>query len=260
MPFITVNDNKIWYECSGRGRPVLFLHAFAVSGAMWFPQIPALTTAGYEVICVDQRGHGRSSAKSGTFTIAQMAEDIHQLITKLQLDEICVVGLSMGGRVALRLVLDYPQDASRLVLVSTKSEPAREIKFELDALVAKAEQGDVGSAVGEWFGERYQRLADYAPDLTSALIEEWQTKSSDGFTGAARAISEMESMTAHISEISIPTLAMGGGIDTPCHPFLAWFERTISDCRGVIVPDAGHFVNIERPEYFNDQLILFLTD
>jgi len=129
MPNLTINKNQIWYERAGQGRMILFLHAFAVTGEMWFPQLSTLTAAGCEVISVDQRGHGRSTALSGSFTISQMADDIHQLITKLDLEETCVVGLSMGGRVAMRLALDYPQDVAALALVSAKSEPAREIKY-----------------------------------------------------------------------------------------------------------------------------------
>lgn len=260
MPNLTINDNRIWYERIGQGPPILFLHAFAISGAMWFPQLPALTAAGYEAICVDQRGHGQSSTQSGTFTISQMADDIHQLIKTLNLVDPCIVGLSMGGRVAMRLVLDFPQDAGALVLVSAKSEPAREIKFELGALATRAEQGDVGLAVAEWYADRYQRLAECAPELTKKMLEEWAEKSSGGFVGAARAIIEMESMTSCISEIGIPTMSVVGGLDTPCHPFLAWYERTIPDCRGVIVPDAGHFVNIDQPEHFNNLLLSFLSE
>ena len=260
MPNLTINDINIWYERAGRGRPVIFLHAFAVTGAMWFPQVPALTAAGYDVICVDQRGHGQSSAPPGPYTIPQMANDIHQLIAQLKLDRTCIVGLSMGGRVAMRLTLDHPQDVASLTLVSTKSEPAREIQAELEALAQRVEQGEVESVVEEWYDERYQRLAVYAPDLNRKLKAEWRQKSGSGFIGAARAIIEMESMTNRISEIRTPTLAVAGALDSPCHPFVAWYERSIPDCRGVIVPDAAHLVNIEQPERFNDLLLMLLAD
>jgi len=260
MPNLTINDINIWYERAGRGRPVILLHAFAVTGAIWFPQVPALTAAGYDVICVDQRGHGQSSAPPGPYTIPQMANDIHQLIAQLKLDRACVVGLSMGGRVAMRLALDHPQDVVALALVSTKSEPAREIQAELEALAQRVEQGEVESVVEEWYDERYQRLAVYAPDLNRKLKAEWRQKSGSGFIGAARAIIEMESMTTRISEIRASTLAVAGALDSPCHPFVAWYERSIPDCRGVIVPETAHFVNIEQPERFNDLLLMLLAD
>ncbi|MEA3338288.1 MAG: alpha/beta hydrolase [Chloroflexota bacterium] len=260
MPSLTINDIELWFEREGHGRPVIFLHAFAITGKMWFPQALALTAAGYDVVCVDQRGHGRSSSPPGPYTIPQMAEDIHRFITSLNLKEVCVVGLSMGGRVALRLALDYPRDVAALVLVSAKSEPAREIQFELEALATRAEQGEVDRAVSEWYEERYQRLAGCAPELTRCLIEEWRTKPGNGFAGAARAIIEMEEMTTRVSEISVPVLAVAGALDSPCLPFVAWYERAIPDCRGTIVAEAAHFVNVEQPDRFNDLLLTFLAD
>ncbi len=260
MSNITVNDINIRYERAGQGRPIILLHAFAITSAMWFPQVPVLTAAGYDVICVDQRGHGQSSASPVPYTIPQMADDIHQLIAQLELNGVCVVGLSMGGRVAMRLAIDQPQEVAALVLVSAKSEPAREIQAGLEVLTLRAEQGEVSSAVEEWYEERYQRLEVYAPDLYNKLRAEWHLQSGSGFIGAARAIIEMESMTTRISEIRAPTLAVAGALDSPCHPFVAWYERSIPDCRGVIVPEAAHFVNIEQPERFNDLLLMFLAD
>jgi pimeloyl-ACP methyl ester carboxylesterase len=260
MPYLPVNSTKIYYERSRQGFPVIFLHAFAVTGAMWFPQVPALTAAGYDAICVDLRGHGRSSAPPGPYSIDQMAEDIHQLIVQQKLGSVYVVGLSMGGRVAMRLTLDNPQDVAGLVLVSTKSEPGREIKFELEALSYRAERGEIGTVVEEWYAGHYPQLAVYAADLDKELKAGWSQKSGNGFAGAAFAISEMQSMTTQISEIRAPTLAIAGALDPPCQPFVAWYERSIRGCRGVIMPDAAHFVNIEQPERFNDLLINFLAD
>jgi pimeloyl-ACP methyl ester carboxylesterase len=260
MPGINVQDIDIWYERTGQGRPVILLHAFAVSGAMWFPQVPALSGYGYDVICVDQRGHGRSSAPSGPYTITQMANDIHHLIAQLDLERACVVGLSMGGRVAMHLSLAYPQDVAALVLVSAKSEPAREIRAELESLTRRAESGEVASVIEEWYAGHYQRLAEYAPHLNRKLKKEWRQKLGNGFIGAARAIIEMESMTTRVSGIHAPTLAIAGALDSPCLPFVAWYERSIPGCRGGIVPDAAHFVNIEQPEHFNHLLLRFLAD
>jgi 2-succinyl-6-hydroxy-2,4-cyclohexadiene-1-carboxylate synthase len=188
-----------------------------------------------------------------------MAADVHQLIELLKLGRICVVGLSTGGRVATRLVLDHPGDIAELVLVSTKSEPALEIQGELEALARRAERGEVVLAVEQFYNQHYQRLATTAPDLMRKMKEGWHEKSGNGFAGVARAIFEMESVTARISEIRAPTLAIAGELDPPCHPYIAWYERSIPGCQGVIVPAAGHFVNAEQPDHFNDLLLTFLA-
>jgi pimeloyl-ACP methyl ester carboxylesterase len=158
------------------------------------------------------------------------------------------------------LALDYPDDLAALVLVSTKSEPAREIKAELEDLGVMAEQGDVASAVELWYDTHYQRLTHAAPDLVGEMKAVWRDKPADGFIGAARAITEMESVTTRLSEIRVPTLAVAGALDSSCLPYLAWYERTIPDCQGVIVPRAGHFVNVQQPERFNELLLAFLAN
>lgn len=173
MPSIAVNGVDLWYERSGPGQPVVFLHAFAVTGAMWSPQIPVLAAAGYDVLCVDLRGHGLSSAPPGPYTVPQMATDVHQLIQRLELGQVYLVGLSTGGRIATRLALDYPEGIAALALVSTKSEPAREIQAELQVLGRMVERGEVAAAVEQWYDAHYQRLAEvgsYAPEETHSRL------------------------------------------------------------------------------------------
>jgi 3-oxoadipate enol-lactonase len=258
MPSVKVNGIDLWYERSGQGYAVIFLHAFAVTGAMWFPQISFLSKAGYQVICVDLRGHGLSSAPPGPYTVRQLATDVHFLIERLGLNKVCVVGLSTGGRVATRLALDYPEDIAELVLVSTKSEPALEIQTELRELAQVAMGGDVFDAVKQFYEAHYQRLAEAAPQLVLDLLDGWRDKPGSGFASVAVAIVEMESATTRISEIQVPTLTVAGALDPPCHPYVAWYEREISGCQAVIVPDAGHFVNVEKPDRFNELILAFL--
>ena len=259
MPILGVNDIDLYYESTGSGHAIVFLHAFAVTGAMWFPQVPMLSEAGYRVICVDLRGHGLSSAPPGPYTLPQLAGDVHGLIQSLELGKVCLVGLSTGGRVATRLALDYSNDISELVLVSTKSEPAIEILVELQELAEIALKGNVAKAAEIFYINHYQRLADAAPDLMDRLKDSWQNKNGDGFAGVALAISTMESVTSRISEIRLPALAIAGQLDPPCHPYLAWYERSMADCHGFIVPESGHFVNVEQPKIFNQLLLAFLS-
>jgi pimeloyl-ACP methyl ester carboxylesterase len=113
--------------------------------------------------------------------------------------------------------------------------------------------------VERWYDAHYQRLTRAAPDLVGDMKASWRDKPADGFIGAARAITEMESVTTRLSEIRVPTLAAAGALDPSCLPYLAWYERTIPDCQGVIVPGAGHFVNVQQPASFNDLLLGFLA-
>jgi len=261
MSKIEVNGINLWYESHGSGkRTIVFLHAFAVTSSMWDFQIPALVKAGFKVICVDLRGHGQSSTPPGPYTLLDLANDIHQFINRLALQNVCLVGLSTGGRVSTMLALTYPDDLSELVLVSTKSEPALDIRYELKEQSAVALGGDVSSAVKQFYENHYQRLINAAPIMAEQMLATWNNGMSEGFAGVADAITEMDPLTTRMHELSMPTLAIAGQLDSSCQPFIAWYERSIGNCRGILIPDAGHFVNVEQPMLFNDALISFLND
>lgn len=261
MSKINVNGINLWYESYGSGtKTILFLHAFAVTGKMWDFQIPALVKANFKVICVDLRGHGQSASPIGPYTLLDLADDVHQLINKLALQKVCLVGLSTGGRVSTKLALTYPDDLSELVLVSTKSEPALDIRNELKELSAMALGGDISTAVKQFYNNHYQRFIDVAPELIERMLTTWNNSNGDGFAGVADAITGMDSLTLRIHELKMPTLAIAGQLDPSCQPFLAWYERSIENCRGIIIPGAGHFVNVEQPTLFNEALISFLND
>jgi pimeloyl-ACP methyl ester carboxylesterase len=170
-----------------------------------------------------------------------------------------LIGLSTGGRVATRLALDFPEDLSELVLVSTKSEPALDILVELRELAEIAKNGKVVDAAEQFYRNHYQRLADAAPDLMVKLKESWRNENGEGFAGVAAAISAMESVTSRIGEIRASTLAIAGELDPACHPYIAWYERVMADCKGTIVPQSGHFVNVEQPKIFNQLVLDFLS-
>jgi len=259
MPSIHVNDIDLWYEDRGTGTPLIFLHALSVDNTMWLPQISALSEAGYRVISVDLRGHGRSSAPAGPYAIPQMAADVYALVQQLDLGQVCVIGLSMGGRVALYLGLEYPDALLALVLVSTKSQPALEAKADLEELMLLSKQEGVYQAITRWYDRpNYRKLALAAPGIVQQLLNNWQEKSPDGFIGSARAILEMEPLDSRLSEIPVPTLAVAGELDGPCHPYIELYRRSISNCSVGFVPGAAHFVNVENAENFNQMLLEFL--
>ena len=112
MPYITVgkeNSGKIdlYYEDHGTGTPVVLIHGWPLSGASWEKQVPSLLDAGYRVIAYDRRGFGRSSRPSSGYTYDTFAEDLHRIMTKLNLKDASLVGFSMGGGEVARYIGTY---------------------------------------------------------------------------------------------------------------------------------------------------------
>ena len=112
MPYVTVGQENsgnidLYYEDHGSGKPVVLIHGWPLSGASWEKQTAALLEAGHRVITYDRRGFGRSSQPSTGYDYDTFAEDLHKLLTKLDLRDFALVGFSMGGGEVARYLGTY---------------------------------------------------------------------------------------------------------------------------------------------------------
>lgn len=124
MPYVNVGtensgDIKLYYEDHGAGKPIVLVHGYPLSGRAWEKQIPALIEAGYRVITYDRRGFGQSSQPWTGYDYDTFAEDLHQLITKLELREFALGGHSMGGGEVARYLGKYgKKNVSKAIFIS----------------------------------------------------------------------------------------------------------------------------------------------
>src|ERR1700682_1381348 len=112
MPTITVGkensgDIELYYEDHGSGNPVILVHGWPLSGASWEKQVPVLLEAGYRDITYDRRGFGESSKPTSGYDYDTFAEDLHKLVTTLNLKDAALVGFSMGGGEVARYLGKY---------------------------------------------------------------------------------------------------------------------------------------------------------
>jgi len=119
VPLLTVGDVELYYESHGAGDPLVVIGGLGLAVTEMRPLLQALAAAGYRVIAVDNRGAGRSAKPPGPYTIEQMAGDLAGALAKLGVSRAHVLGISMGGRIAMTLAMDYPGQVDHLVLVST---------------------------------------------------------------------------------------------------------------------------------------------
>jgi len=122
------DGGEIHVVARGDGRPFLLIHGVTESTLVWHYQFLDLVAAGYRVVAVDVRGHGRSKAGTDGYALEAMARDAYQVIRELDLREAVVVGHSMGGMILLQMLDDHPElvadgVVSSLVLVATSASP-----------------------------------------------------------------------------------------------------------------------------------------
>jgi 3-oxoadipate enol-lactonase len=234
-------------------------HSLACSLEMWDPQVEALT-AQYRVLRFDTRGHGRSDAPPGAYTLEQLADDAHGLLQALEVERPHFVGLSMGGMIGMTYALRYPGQFRSLVLGDTSSRLGPEVQPVWDDRIRTAtEKGMeplVEPTLKRWFTEAMLAKGPSVLDKVAAMIRATPPL---GYAGCCHAIPKIN-LTARLKEIGCPIQIIVGEQDagTPVA-----MSREIHDAAPgselVIIPNASHLSNLEQPEAFNRALTEFLA-
>jgi 3-oxoadipate enol-lactonase len=238
---------------------VLLLHGLGATCTSWQLQIPPLTGAGFRCIAPDVSGFGQSNYAGGGTSVAKLAQPIHGLLSERGIDCAYVVGISMGGTLALQMALDYPQQVKKLVLVNTFAHlqiasarlwPYYLLRFILvHTLGLRTQARTVALRI---FPRPEQEV------LRQALIEQILQADPRGYRAAMRALARFD-VRDRLAEIKMPALVVTGENDTTVlPPNQHLLADGIAQARQVVIPLAGHALTVEQPELFNQILFDFL--
>lgn len=258
MPFISVHDVSLYYEETGAGEPLLFIHGLGSSGRDWEMQV-GFFARNYRVVVFDLRGHGQSDKPRGPYTIPLFASDTAGLIETLGIAPAHVVGISLGGMIALQLAADRPELVRSLVVVNSGPEfVARTLKERL----AVAQRFLIVRLVGmRKMGEILARRLFPKPEqgaLRAMLAERWAENDPRAYRDAMRAIVGW-SVADRLGAIDIPTLVVAADEDyTPVSAKEAYVAK-MPRAELVVIRDARHAVPVERPDEFNAIVGTFLA-
>ncbi len=262
MRFI-VNGNGIEYEVSGprTGIPVVLIHGFPFSKEMWEPQAEVLKNR-YYTISYDVRGHGRSDAGDGQYTIELFVDDFIALLDHLKIGRAVVVGLSMGGYIALRAIERHPERFRGLVLCDTRSEADTNEGKVRRANQAKSVKVDGMKKFadtfvsGLFYEETFLRTPHIIEEITSIIAK----TSPLSVAGTFIALAARTDTTASLYNIKVPTLILVGKHDTLTPPSASSaMKEKIPNAEMFILAKAAHMTNLENTEQFNEHLLNFLS-
>ena len=257
---IEVNGIQINYELSGgKEAPVVVLsHSLASSMVMWQPQLELLESH-FRVLRYDMRGHGKSEATDGAYTLDQLAADVISLLDTLNMDFVHFVGLSIGGMIGQCLALDYADRLQSLTLCDTAPVIPEEAKPLFEERLNKARDKGLKALVeetlGRWFTLPFLKRNPAEVEMIRSQILATPLA---GFIGCSKAILGLNYLE-RLAEIKLPTLIIVGEDDlgTPMAASAAMHER-IQNSKMVVLPAAAHLSNIEQAEAFNAALLGFL--
>ena len=248
----------------GRGEVVMLIAGYTAPATSWVFQVEALTAAGFRVVCLDRRSHGRSEAPDFGQRIARHAADIHDVLVALDLDGVAVVGGSMGASATWSYV-DLFGDARLRGIVSVDQTP----KMVNTPDWPYGFYGLIDANVGTFFAEGIPPTGRGLPPDKAAV---GMTRLADRLGGDGGWRREIRPETLPllrdhaiqdwrdvIERVSTPVLMVAGRDSQfwPCEHAALAVEKT-AEGRAVVIDDCGHAANIDRPEEFNALMIEFL--
>jgi pimeloyl-ACP methyl ester carboxylesterase len=249
----------LFVEQVGAGPPLLLIHGLMVSGAMYQGVLPAFATH-YRVVVPDLRGHGRSGALPGPYSVEQLARDLARLLDDLHLDAAHVLGYSQGGAVAQQFAHDYPTRVRGLVLGCTYAYNMLSRRERLEGMLAPWFVRILGmrrlarllfSGVGG--GQRLPpEIADWLEGILAA-------------NDTARMVAAVEAMKAFdsrpwLNQIACPTLVIAGAEDTAvplAHAHM--LAQGIPSAQLRVIDGAGHTLIWTHTEIFVQVVEAFLA-
>jgi 3-oxoadipate enol-lactonase len=262
MPHVRLGDVELYYElidCTEPWHsgppPAVLLHGLGTDRRVWLYQVPALCSR-VPTLLVDLRGHGRSSAPAGDWSIDDMARDVVRLLRHLGAERAHLVGLSMGGMVAQQFALDYPYACASLVLASTVCGVPRDARDAASESLRFIEMHSMAEVAKARISAAFSDTAD--PVMRLHMIEAVALNPKPAYERAARAVFGF-SICDRLDEITAPTLVIAGEQERTFP--LTWVEdlaARIGGARLVRIPGAAHISNMEQPEAFNRAVLDFL--
>ncbi len=257
MPYFSVDGTRLYYEETGTGPPLLFVHGLGSSGRDWFAQVSHFADA-YRVIRVDLRGHGRSQRSHGPYHVATFARDVAVLLRTIDATPAHVVGLSMGGMVALQLAADAPRLVRCLVVVNATDDMRLQTWADVWFYVSRrlAVQLLGMRRVGDLIADRLFVKPDQE-ELREEFIRRWAENDKKGYLWSVDAIMGW-SIEDRLASITAPTLLVSSEHDYTPVSEKNRMAAEMPRAELAVVEDTRHALPVERPDEFNGLLEDFL--
>ena len=256
MKTAKVNGTELNYEIHGKqGSTWLILsHSLACSTRMWDPQVAAFKDR-YCILNYDMRGHGKSAAPAGPYTLEMLADDVLGLMKELGIERAKYVGLSIGGMIGQHLALKEPKRFEKMVLADTgHAQTPETLKQWEERLRIAQTQGMkplVAGTMERWFTPAFRDKPE-----AKKIAELIANTPVNGYVGCGQAIMKLNT-TARLKDIKLPVLAITGEADAAAGG-TKYIGEHVPGAKFVNIPQAAHIANIEQPEKFNQALRNFL--
>lgn len=258
MPTVNVNDIEMYYEITGKGDPLVFIHGLGSSSQDWEYQTSEFSKK-YRVITMDLRGHGKSDKPAGPYSISMFADDVAELLKTIGISPVHVVGLSMGSATGFHIAIDYPDLVKTLTVSNmTASLPVKtfaEKKMFYTRLIIIKFMGM--KKMGQMLAPRLFTKPEQQ-HLRDTLVERCEKNDKKAYLEAMKALKNW-SVLERVHTITCPTLVIHAENDYSTLDTKKEYTKLIPNAELKVIEEAGHAANMEKPEAYNLILDDFLS-
>lgn len=255
------NMTTLSFKEIGEGNPIVLIHALPLSGKMWEKNARIFAEEGFRVILPDLPGFGKTPASSETLSLENAAKQVRQLLDELEIEKAIIGGLSMGGYVTFNLLRLHPDRFLGAIFCDTTSaaEPPENIENR-DRLIKMISEIGSQALIDVMFPNLIsEHTKENNQELVSKLKADFLECDPKAATAALRGFVKRKDHNYLLPEISVPTLLIFGE-----HDKITTIEtghkmaKAIPNAKLVVIPDAGHYSNLENPDVFNAGVLEFL--
>jgi len=229
------------------------INSIGMTRSLWDAQLPALRDR-FLVITYDQRGHGSAPAPPGPYSIQDLGGDLIGLLDELDLAQVSLCGLSLGGMVAMAAAASNPDRIARVVLACTSAHPGNPARWAERAERARRD-GMAGLTANSWQNWFTSGYAQAHADLVLELRRTVERGPAEGYAACCGVLESLD-LRPVLASIRCPALVVVGGQDRsfPLEHGQC-IQRGIPGSRLAEIPAAAHLANLEQPALFNELLL-----
>jgi pimeloyl-ACP methyl ester carboxylesterase len=262
MPTITTDDDvNLYFEDTGKGVPIIFVHEFAGDYRSWEPQIRHFSRTN-RCITFSARGFLPSDVPTSPekYNQDRARDDILAVLDRLDIPAAHIIGLSMGGFAALHFGLHYPERALSLVVAGCgygAGEDTREQFQRETTIAADRMENETMSVFGASYAMGPTRVQFFNKDPRGWMEFETQLKehsslgSANTMRGVQRSRPSLYDLEEGLRALTVPMLILNGDEDDPCLDVSLFLKRCVISSGLALIPRTGHTCNLEEPTLFN---------
>ncbi len=258
MKFVSIDGGVTHYSVEGPedGRPIVFVNSLGLDLRMW-DDVASILRSNYRIVRYDKRGHGLSDCPPAPYSLDQYVSDLNSLVEYLGLPPAALVGISIGGMIAMEFAAAHPDLVAHLVLFDTAARigSAEAWETRIQEVEGKGLEGMTSIILSIWFSRSF---AEEQPAMHRGYRNSLVGTPLEGYLGACAALRDAD-LSQRVAALEAETLVIAGDQDSSTSPDQGRaLAEVIPSARFELIEDAGHLAPVEQPESAAKMIRAFL--